>query len=710
MAVRRVLLVIGDLSAAGQIPVAALTNIDADYADEQDDFAIWNTQNQAWELLVPGDNSNTTFTANDYWGLESRLRAGVEDTFAPGTVLYCIKHTPDSTSLDWLTGTAGDDLITEVTAAASAAAGVGDTLSIDGVVIGVLTDDFLSTSWRNYGSTIQGLITSLRTRLEAVADCTMGTVRDDGELTPVVVIEPHYGFASGLTVDQKGQLAHCRMQIQGLENEDNRVTVLRSQRYTSYTDNETFDAQSMVNMGADVGERLWPLIIDEDSNPVARLVSIFGDSTAEGWGTNNNDLPTHQKSALTGAKIWQFDSGDFEDTLAGTNNQVSVSASLGHGFEVNLGDLMRNQGDVWIVKGTQVGSFAGDFRGLLDAATPPTEQRDIVSWSLGRGQLQDLHVRGSMISSIERLRELGYKPELDLVVISLGSYDALNAAADADQTVSEIRSLMANVKKICTERSVAIANLKFVVMVPPAYAEYGAIPYDTVDTVDLNLIREGLLALPVTEQDVHVVDLSDHEAATDSFHQSTAGVKTASDAIFAAWRSTSASAVEPLFSPTKVHMLSALRLSKLDPENDAVDIIDNSILTVRGALYRELGESRISSLRNIAFNRDPVTADEYLRVMAADTEIKMVRAQLIRVMPMLFMDGAGFGQTWNEEAAFRESSYLQTKDELRRLDSEVRASLQVLLTSDLSNYSSSDSEAFGGEDNSAPGDTVFGSF
>ena len=718
MAVRRTILVIGDLTAAGQISVSALTSINASYADVQTDFEIWDTQDQAWEQLEPGVNSNPTTAATDFWGVESRLRAEMSTYFPSGT-LYCIKHAldaslfPNGTNGDWDPSGAGNayaDLFIEVATAAAAADAAGDTLSIDGIIVSVQSEDFKRTGWKSYVAGIEALIDQVRGTLATVPSCAVGTFRNDGGLTPVVVMEPHYGY-TGLTAGEANQLVSCRALLQQIENDDNRIVIGRAHSYNPHTDGKTYDAQSMVEQAADVVARWYPRSYDDGANPERRVVGLLGDSTMEGWLTDNTQLPAHQQAALTGANIWRPETGGWSTLEAGVNNLISVPSTpfTGHGVEISLGDRMRALGNTYFVKGSQINSTASDARTLIGAETPPHGQRTFMSWSQGRGQLSDMHVRGNLIAAIERLRRQNFKPVLDLVVISVGLNDC-NAAgipsANASNVIHAVNGLINQIKKLASDLDVKTSGIKFVVCVPPEWAIDAVDPF-SADATRLGTVRQDLLAMPTTQQDVHVIDYTDHEAGQDSYHPSTGGVKTIADAIWDIFNSSSAIEVEPMFSPTMDYLRSALRLSNLADTNDAVDMIDQAVLHARTRFFRELGETRINALKAIAFTKDPSTQDQYFRTMAVDTEIKIVRAQLMRVMPMSFMDGMAPQQVWNEEAAFRESGYLQMKDELRRHEEEIIQNMDMLLTADLTKYSG-DVEAFGSEDGDSPGESVFG--
>lgn len=138
-------------------------------------------------------------------------------------------------------------------------------------------------------------------------------------------------------------------------------------------------------------------------------------------------------------------------------------------------------------------------------------------------------------------------------------------------------------------------------------------------------------------------------------------------------------AVSPVFVASTAVLKSKLRLSGVAATSDADDIIDDVILTVRTRLYKELGASRINSLKAITYVENPETANQLLRAEANIVETKACKAELMRALPMMFMDGnASQGQIYHDEAAFREASQMQLNEERTRLLTDVELGLESL--------------------------------
>ena len=701
MAVRRTILCFGDDTVAGR-PASELTPINASYTDAQADCQIWNIQSQAWQALTPGTNTNTRAVASTLWSFESRLREGLR-SYYPSATLYVIKDASTTSVADWRpqAGAAYAALLTQVLAAANAAAVAGDTLSIEAIATSVQILDHVRKDWACYGDSMFSIIESLRVDLGAISGVSMGSLRNDGGLTPVVVLEPHYAY-----IAQDGRLQHIRMQAQTLENEGARVRVLRSHRYTANADG-TYAAQSQVDMAADVAQHLFLRSTSDGSNPESTIVALFGDSTVEGFGPFNSELPAHLQGAISGASIWRPTQGSFATLQAGVNNQISVPFNVFHGYEIALADRLRDDHNVWVVKGTQINSIAANFRGMTGVATPPSYNRHMISWAANHRGLSDLYIRGYLVSAIEALRDAGRKPVMGLVVIGLGTNDSLFADADVRGTLPAIEGIIAQVREICSDMGVDTSALRFVCTVPPTYSKDAPVPFDTIVDEDLDLVRAGILDLPNRYEDVNVVDMSSH-SSTDLIHPNAAGNNSIAAAIYSVFKSTTGNSVQPMFSPSMEHLKKALRLSGVGQDNDALSMIDNAVQSAKARMFGFLGDAKMASLQQIPYTNAPASSSDYLRLVAAETEIKIVRSELIRSLPLSFKDGQSVIQTWNEEGAFRDGGFLQVEKELKRLNEEIATNLGMLSRAELGASAQDGTvSAFPLNDNDAPGASVF---
>jgi hypothetical protein len=138
-------------------------------------------------------------------------------------------------------------------------------------------------------------------------------------------------------------------------------------------------------------------------------------------------------------------------------------------------------------------------------------------------------------------------------------------------------------------------------------------------------------------------------------------------------------ATAPLFVADLATLKPKLRLSGVPTTSDADDIINEAILTVRQKFYRELGTSRITVLKAIAFVENPTTDNQILRAVANNTEVLWVRCELMCKLPMMFMDGnAEQNQIFQDEALFRETTANELEQARIRCELEIQQNLDLL--------------------------------
>jgi hypothetical protein len=138
-------------------------------------------------------------------------------------------------------------------------------------------------------------------------------------------------------------------------------------------------------------------------------------------------------------------------------------------------------------------------------------------------------------------------------------------------------------------------------------------------------------------------------------------------------------ATAPLFVADVATLKSKLRLSGVPSASDADDIINEAILIARTGFYRELGSATVGQIVATAFVEDPESEAEIRRATANLLEVKWVRMELMRLLPMLFVDGsANQQQVYHDEAAFREATQMQLDDERRRLANDIELGLELL--------------------------------
>jgi hypothetical protein len=138
-------------------------------------------------------------------------------------------------------------------------------------------------------------------------------------------------------------------------------------------------------------------------------------------------------------------------------------------------------------------------------------------------------------------------------------------------------------------------------------------------------------------------------------------------------------ATAPLFVADLATLKPKLRLSGVPSTSDADDIINESILVTRQKFYRELGGARITVLLAMAFTETPTTDNQILRAVANSTEVLMVRCELMRLMPMMFMDGnADQNQIMQDEALFRDTTSSQLEQMRMQCELDIQQNMDLL--------------------------------
>ncbi len=309
----------------------------------------------------------------------------------------------------------------------------------------------------------------------------------------------------------------------------------------------------------------------------------------------------------------------------------------------------------------------------LPAAIPPCDDPLLLTWSPGaRGQLFDLTVRGWLRSAVDWIRNTSKKPRLDLVVISVGSND-LQTYCTPEAVPDVVRNLMHSVVRVAAENYVTTSATKFVILIPSS-----ALPPST----SLDALRAEFSSMAEDEAvQASFIDLGLFSTLSGSIALDAVGNAALGQAIIDAFREAPSlsTAVAPLFVPSKVELRKALRMSAISSDSDALKMIDAAIQTASVLFYRSLGADKIATLRSIPYPNTPYSDLEYLRILAASVEIKAVRAQLLRTIPLMLMDGSIAPKTWHEEAGFREgNNALLLRDELKRLDTEINSGMDQL--------------------------------
>ncbi len=96
---------------------------------------------------------------------------------------------------------------------------------------------------------------------------------------------------------------------------------------------------------------------------------------------------------------------------------------------------------------------------------------------------------------------------------------------------------------------------------------------------------------------------------------------------------------DPLFYSSRADLAKALRLSKVCPDSDTDELLDQFIIGVRAELWSCFGDTRITSVLGTAYTEAPSTAPEYERAQFADLEWAMVLHKVVLYTNVANVDG-----------------------------------------------------------------------
>ena len=127
-------------------------------------------------------------------------------------------------------------------------------------------------------------------------------------------------------------------------------------------------------------------------------------------------------------------------------------------------------------------------------------------------------------------------------------------------------------------------------------------------------------------------------------------------------------AVEPVFIATLDDLKSRVRLSDAYHE-DALSIIDDAVTTARLRIYDHLGSVRVTEIVALTPTENPATDDELTRTKAEIVEVKLVRRECAKSLPVLFADSSKLSEElWNTDSFLRELGTPTFREQKPRID------------------------------------------
>jgi hypothetical protein len=137
--------------------------------------------------------------------------------------------------------------------------------------------------------------------------------------------------------------------------------------------------------------------------------------------------------------------------------------------------------------------------------------------------------------------------------------------------------------------------------------------------------------------------------------------------------------MNPTFVISTEELRKRLRLGQINADGDAGAIFDDAMRAVSMDFRRRLTNARVIALQAMASSDSPATDDELLRMTAEVCEVRMIRRELLRRLPSIFVDGGGASQqTWNEEGFTRNAGETDLSAEIERLTLEIDEAFDLL--------------------------------
>ena len=135
----------------------------------------------------------------------------------------------------------------------------------------------------------------------------------------------------------------------------------------------------------------------------------------------------------------------------------------------------------------------------------------------------------------------------------------------------------------------------------------------------------------------------------------------------------------PLFIQDIATVKKRLRLSGVTDTSDGVSVIEEAVRASRSGFFRYLSASRIATLQAISHVDNPTDQNGNLRQLAEVVELKWIRMELLRTMPVLLYSSApSVPQNWNDEGLLRGMAEDRLQEEIKSLKQDIFDAMEVL--------------------------------
>lgn len=642
---------LGGDNAEGGNAASTLSPSFPQFVGAQTGYKVWNAVAGAWQVYQAGENSAPASTVDvTRFGPEVSMLSRMQTENPGQATIYLFKSAKVSASLaaqpstnnEW--APAANELYAAMLAdwlTARSMLPFGTTPDVQGVFWVHGEADAVLDRHPAYASLMQTLITRLR------ADLAIPQL-------PIVIGKLHNHHA--VAQPTKGYYLSVRDQQQSLLDRDNFIFVANTDHLALKVDSSTYSTAGSIELGyllmdtlvAGLSSLVVPAAPSDSAVPIYLLI---GDRNALGQAPIG-EIPGYLSSTLSGAKIWNHTAGAFQDILAGTNNDAPASK---FGPEVSMLYELRRKHDavVYLVKHAVAGAPLAPKAGAGN------------EWNPGAGEAY-----ADLFSKVEAaaaaLRTAALEPGIRGVFVVHGEAEAADAAR-ASLYEEYLKLLVAHLRQDL--RAAGLAGDNLVVSIAKLSGKNSG--------SQVGLLRAAQQGIFDQDDYVGIFDTSDLSVNSGTFDFNGLGAVELGQQLVTHLDPNLGATVQPIFVTDLAALKRQLRMSQVAKGTDVDEILRQAILVARQTFFNRLGGTRLNLLLKLPRTSRPDTEEEYLRSIAAATEVRLVTAELMRTLPTILEAGQSLLKVWNE-AGFRRGMPSDLKEELTRLATDIEQNFQLL--------------------------------
>lgn len=653
-----VYLLLGDDNAGGGNGAALLSPGFPSYVGGQSGYKIWRQGTGTWQTYNAGVNSGLdSDTDITRFGPEVSMLAKMQAANPTAANIYLLKFAIEESVMSvpvvgdintcWSPGAADlfDRLQDRFTAAITALP-LGENPVIKGIIwVGGILD---ATQYRfeSYGILLGVFALACR------------QVLPNADEAPFVIAQMNSNQGLAFGDIEAEWFKAIRVAADFVKSLLPNIKVVNTDGFALKPDKRLYSTQGTIDLGLAIMDAINGAIPPVDEGVEFPVYLLIGGRNAYGHAPVIG-LPDYLTGSLVDIQMWGLGTYGFNNLEAGVNNNSHGEALFGPELSLMYELRRKHQGTVYIIK------VAIDDSTLATVNNHP-------AWDPIRGPEWQLMVN-EIDAAFAWFRLAGFlDPKKIKAVFWIGgeTETGITEPYAASLYESHLRLLIGYLRSVLSSKGQADDSLPFVM------AQLSTKITDNPGRV--STIRAAQQAIYLGDPTIGLYDTSPLTFITSTKDFDAQSQVRLGTELAAALVNSLNAEIRPVFVPTMADLRKRLRLTGIPADADAISMISDAALTVREAIYSRLG-TRIELIMALPRTTNPVTPDEHMRILAEITEIKMVRLELLRTMPVLFQDGSGTAQqAWSDNSTLRDARPLQMDKEISRLQAEIEENLEKL--------------------------------